>query len=160
MYKQVCKKSKIEKVAEIKSFQDPSSNIACQTFELEAEASGTSDFFPSNQEVVEENEFVLETVNVTVENAEMESTRDVGAIPSYCEIVDDAHSLKVASVNVIDDATNGNNSAVVINNPAFWCSLSSNQIDYLVQSGPPKFLKILHTHKMLNQKDDKNAFEF
>ena len=96
---------------------------------------------------------MLETVTVTVENAEMESTRDVGTIPSNCEIVDDAHSLQVALVNVIDDATNGNNS-VVINDPAFWCSLSLNQIDYLIQSGPKKFLKILHAHKMLNQKDD------
>ena len=81
---------------------------------------------------------MLETVNVTVENAEMISKRDVGIIPSNCEIVDDGHSLQVASVNVIDDATNGKNSTVVINDPAFWFSLSSNQIDYLVQSGPPK----------------------
>ena len=81
---------------------------------------------------------MLETVNVTVENAETESTRDVGTIPSNCEIADDAHSLQVASVNVINDATNGNNLIVVINDPAFWCNLSSNQIDYLIQSAHPK----------------------
>ena len=108
MYGQVCKKSRIEKVTEVKNFQDPSFNIAYQTFELEIEATGTSDFFPSNEEVVEKNEIVLETVNVIVENAEMESKRDVSTIPSNCEIVDDAHSIQVASVNVIDDATNGN----------------------------------------------------
>ena len=81
---------------------------------------------------------MLETVNVTVENAEMKSSRDVGTTPSNRDIVDDAHSLQVATVNVIDDATNSNNSTVVINELAFWCSLSSNQIDYLIQSGPPK----------------------
>ena len=97
---------------------------------------------------------MLETVYVTRENAEMDFTRDSGTIPSNCEIVDDAHSLQVASVNVIDDATNGSNSTAVINDPVSLGSLSSNQIDYLIQSGPPKFLKILHTHKMLNQKDD------
>ena len=39
---------------------------------------------------------MLEFVSATVEDAEMESIRDVGAIPSNCEIVDDAHSLQVA----------------------------------------------------------------
>ena len=39
------KKSRIEKVTEVKDFQDPSSYITYQIFELETEATGTSDFF-------------------------------------------------------------------------------------------------------------------
>ena len=89
--------------------------------------------------MIEEIKNSSETSNDLVEIADMDFTRaSLFGVPSNVEVVDDAKSLPAALVNVIDNATNDNASTVISNDPAFWCSLSSNQRDYFIQCGPFK----------------------